>query len=179
MTENAIEDRAKRETLELRFIDPQKPKDLDSIQKILRSPAVQLFMDNIEDTSRQEVIDWANEGKNENSFLFALSRDNEIEGFIYFYPSDVVEGAMEISGAKSPDSKPGYIPAILRNACFKVSKLLGEFDGTKKPLTRIVAEIEPDNWRAVEVVKRSGFEYEGNKIWELNWEKIDWRKPEV
>lgn len=175
MTESSIKDEIIQGDLELRFVDPRNTNDLDSIQMILRSPAVQFFMDNVEDTSRQEIVNWANEGQTKNSFLFALSKGDKIEGFIYFYPSDVVEGAMEISGAKSPDAHPGYIPAILKKACLKVSGLLGEFDGTTKPLTKIVAEIEPDNWRSREVVKRSGFEYVGEKIWELNWDKIGWR----
>jgi RimJ/RimL family protein N-acetyltransferase len=83
---------------------------------------------------------------------------------------------MEISDAKSPDSRPEYIPGIIKKACLKVSRLLGEFDGVTEPLTRIVAEIEPNNRRAIGIVKRSGFEYVGEKVWELNWNKVDWRK---
>lgn len=176
MAENVVKDEINKGNFEIRLVDPQNTIDLDSIQKILRSPGVQHFMDNVDVTSRDEIIHWANEGQSENSFLFALSRGAKVKGFIYFYPSSVVEGALEISGAKSPDSRPEYIPDILKKACIKVSELLGEFDGVTKPLTRIVAEIEPNNRRAIEVVKRSSFEYVGEKVWELNWNKVDWKK---
>lgn len=164
---------APHNNVEIRPVNPNNTSDLDAIQKILRSPKVQFFMDRVENTSYGEIINWANKGRSENSFLFALATEGKVKGFIYFYPSDIVQDAMEVSYAKDPDSKIDNLPIHLQKACLMVSSSLGEFNVSQKLSTKIVAEIEPENTRSIVVAKKAGFEYGGERIWQLNWNKIN------
>lgn len=172
----------------IRFMDATNPEDVKHMQAILRSPEIQRWMEDVDDTNKQMLMEWASEHKRGKGILFAisgsskltnLSETGNIQGFVYFYPSKTAESALEISYAKRPGAESGQIASGVRQACIEAARMFNERNEIGKPQTRIVAEIDPENRGSVAVVKSAGFRYVGDKVWELEWDVLEQRLKEA
>lgn len=163
---------------EVRFFDADSFFDLKDLREIVQSPGVQSWMSSVKNMSHKHYRKWMEERGEGNHFLFAIAgTDSErpeiqkIHGFVYFYPSELVRGAIDISYAKRPGAPGGLITPAVREACKLVREKMGI-------VVSIVAEIERVNEASIVAIEKAGFvrtkgfDKHGNGIWSLDWDRI-------
>lgn len=155
--------------LEVGNVDPFNTSDVEALRQILRSSNLRRWVEYSPGNDTWEAIsDWANaEKRGEKEALFVGRKNGEIQGYVYFYPSEITDGALEMTYAKRPGTEPGQMSDLLKQSSLKVREKFG--NGGQM---RIVCEIDPENRRSIEVAKKAGFEYAGEKVWEINWDKM-------
>lgn len=171
------------ETFEVRFFNADSFFDLRDLREIVQSPGVQSWMSSVRNMSHKHYRRWMEEQGIGNQFLLAIagavsSGETEIKpeiervhGFVYFYPSEDFQGALDVSYAKRPGAPSGLMAPALREACKLVREKMGL-------VVTLVAEIEKGNEASIVVVEKAGFvktrgfDREGNGIWTLDWSKV-------
>jgi hypothetical protein len=168
----------------VRFFDCQDSRDLRDLVLIVESPGVQRWMDNVDDLNFGSYDKWMDEKGDRNTFLFAIADSREdahierrVHGFVYVYPSKILEHTLEISYAKRPGAPAGLTTPAIEVVCRIVYEYLKE----KKPWMieglKIIAEIERGNEPSIRVVEKAGFkmirDYDSadNALWSRNLEK--------
>ncbi|KKS93255.1 MAG: hypothetical protein UW68_C0006G0027 [Candidatus Collierbacteria bacterium GW2011_GWB1_44_6] len=169
-------------TYEVRFFDENSFFDLRDLREIVQSPGVQSWMSSVRNMTHKHYGKWMRERGEGNNFLFAIagadpSEDTQgesgvqrIHGFIYFYPSDKLHGAIEISYAKRPGAPGGLISSAVKIGCQLVKERVGEI--------KIMGEIEKSNLPSIVAIEKAGFvktrdfDRYGNGYWTLDWKKL-------
>ena len=166
----------------VRFFDEEDEADLKRLKKIVRSPGVREWMEDLKGMRHVHFKDWMEERGEENYYLFAVCAESDNEegmtppqGFIYLYPRKNRRGVLEVSYARKRFGVKGLMSSGLRYTCSKVRRIRRRLGYVSR--TRIVAEIDPKNSASERVVKAAGFENTGERlgrrdvrfVWELNW----------
>ena len=169
----------------VRFFDDEDEEDLLRLKKIVRSPGVREWMEDLKGMKQVHFKEWMEEQGEGNHYLFAVCAESENEtgmtppqGFVYFYPRKGRRGVLEVSYAKKRFGLKGLMGSALRQASRKV-KVGRKKIGYVSP-TRVVAEIDPENSASERVIRSAGFENTGERlgkrdvrfVWELNWRKL-------
>ena len=169
----------------IRYFDAQDRNDLVRLKKIVRSPGVREWMEDIKGMKHLHFKEWMEEKGEGNYFLFAVCAQSENEagmtppqGFIYLYPRKDKRGVLEVSYARKKHGIKGLMSSALRQCCRKARRRRKYLGYTSR--TRIVAEIDPKNTASERVVKAAGFEDTGERlgrrdvrhVWELNWRRM-------
>ncbi len=167
----------------VRFFDCDNSHDLKDLVTIVESPPVQRWMENVTDLSFSNYRSWMDEKGERMSFLFAIA-DERVRGFVYIYPSKILENCLEISYAKGFDAPSGLIVPAIEIVCKYVFEYLCE----KKPWfvtpeLKILAEIEKENVPSIKVIEKSGFvkirdfDEESNGLWARDLSVPDVEEP--
>jgi len=170
---------------EVRFFVPEDRKDLKDLREIIDSPGVKKWMASVRGMKHEHYKEWMAEHGKKSKFLFALAGpdledlgNTRIHGFIYFYPSDLMIGSLEVSYARRPGAPGGLITPAIVNGALIVKEMMHERRPDKPRPPRILAEIEEGNIPSIKVIEAAGFEMirtfdsHDNGVWSLNWEKI-------
>lgn len=154
---------------DIRSLDPFDSSDVDAFMQILRSPGVRRWVVDVPGIDTwQQIYDYASAWKNgETRILFVGSKKGEIQGYAYFFPTGITDGALEMTYAKKPGAKSGKMAELVKQSVLKLKERLGFLEDIK-----ILAKIDPENIKSINVAKKAGFEYAGDSIWQLNWEKV-------
>lgn len=160
---------------EVRFFDPKNFFDLRDLREIVQSPGVQQWMSSVRNMTHKQYGKWMSEQGKDNNCLFAIADSKEektaikrVHGFIYFYPSEIMRGAIEVSYAKRPGAPGGLTAPALKIS----SKLLKKISGNEP---KVLAEIERSNEASIVVIEKAGFvkyrnfDRHGNGLWILDW----------
>lgn len=162
----------------VRFFECEDSRDLRDLIQIVESSEVQRWMDNVDNLNIWNYQKWMDEKGEGNTFLFAIAdlpeevANRRVHGFIYFYPSKIVQGRLEMSYAKRPGAPAGLITPAIEIGC----KLVFEYLQEKKPWMtdglKVLAEIESGNIPSIKVAEKAGFkmirgfDLENNGLWE-------------
>lgn len=131
----------------IRFFDREDSRDLRDLKLITESPEALRWMDDTDDLSLDHYQKWMDCKGQGNKFLFAIADEERVHGFVYIYPSEILEHYLEISYARRPDAPHGLIvPAI--EQVLKRPEMVN---------TKIMAEIERGNEPSIKVAERAGF----------------------
>jgi len=169
----------------VRFFECDDKRDLRDLILINESPGVQRWMENVHGLNIWNYRNWMDEKGNGNTFLFAIAdpreestSDHRVHGFVYFYPSKIMSGKLEISYAKRPGAPSGLTAIAIEIAC----KLVLDYLKEKKPWLvsgmKVLAEIEKGNDASIKVAEKVGFrkirdfDEKNNGLWERELEKI-------
>lgn len=169
----------------VRYFDEDDPDDLKRLRKIVRSPGVKSWMEDLKGMRKIHFQEWMEEQGEEGYFLMAVCAESKNEdgmtapqGFVYFYPKKHKRGLEEVSYGRKPHAIRGLMGSALRQACVKVRRKRRRLGLRSR--TRILGEVDPNNKVSLHVLKSAGFEDTGVRlgkrdirhIWELNWRRL-------
>lgn len=159
----------------VRFFDPEDLGDLKDLKEITTSRGVKKWMTDIYGVKHKHYKLWMEEQGKGNEFLFAIAGEQKVHGFVYFYPSELIRGRLEISYAKGENAPSGLMAKGINLA----SKLVAEYVFDRRPNKNnppiVIAEIERKNVPSIKVIERAGFEMirdfdeDDNGVWQMNW----------
>ena len=169
----------------VRFFECQDSRDLRDLILINESPGAQRWMENVSNLNVWNYRSWMDEKGQGNTFLFAIAdpreetaSDHRVHGFIYVYPSKILQGRLEISYAKRPGAPAGLTAPAIEEVCKLVLTYLKEKKPWIVPGLKILAEIERGNEASIKVAERAGFkkirDYDetDNALWERYIEMV-------
>ena len=162
----------------VRFFDANSFFDLRDLREIVQSPGVQEWMSSVRNMTHKQYSKWMNEQGKDNNYLLAIAGTEadrpgiqKVHGFIYFYPSEIIRGALEVSYAKRPGAPGGLIAPAMKVAAGMVRKIAGN-----EP--KVLAEIERSNEASIVAIEKAGFvkyrnfDRYGNALWILEWKMV-------